>query len=371
MNDVDVIVVGAGMAGASIAAEIAGRASVLVLEAESQPGYHSTGRSAAFWTESYGGPQVQPLTTASHGFLDQPPASFSDCGFLTKRGALNIAREGEGARIDRFAAAFADTSVRTERLDRDALRRAVPWLSRTYDAAVAEPDCCDIDVAGLHQAYLRAVRRQGGAVRTGARVEAVEPDPDGWTVRVGNGSLRAGAIVNAAGAWADGVAEMAGLEPLGIAPFRRTIVQVTTTSTIDPAGPLVIALDGSFYFKPESDRSLWLSPHDEVPDAPGDVAPTEMDVAIAVDRFEAATSLKVANVARKWAGLRSFAPDRLPVYGYDTRRAGFFWFVGQGGFGIQTAPAAAKLGAALLLDKPPPASVADIDAATYTPARFG
>jgi D-arginine dehydrogenase len=359
----DVAVIGAGMAGASLAAELAPHASVLLVEAEAAPGYHATGRSAAFWEECYGGPGVVPLTLASGPFLHQH-------GLLSPRGALYIARERDETEVDAFMARFARSGVHLERLARTALERRVPGLRPEWTQAIAEPACADIEVAGLHQLYLAQARRAAVDLRTSARLEAAEREGEGWRLSFGQGGeARARVLVDAAGAWADEVAALAGARPLGITPCRRTVSQLR----VDPAPPadlpLVLDISGQFYFKPEHGR-LWLSPQDETPSEACDAAPEELDVAIAVDRFERVVDWRIAAVERKWAGLRSFAPDRLPVYGYDTARAGFFWFAGQGGFGIQTAPAAARLGAQVLLGLPKDAMTGSIDAATYAPARF-
>jgi D-arginine dehydrogenase len=355
----DVAVIGAGMAGASLAAALVARgASVLVAEAEDMPGYHATGRSAAFWTESYGGPGVQPLTTASGPLLTQ-------LGVLRERGALTIARAGREAELERFMTRFACLGVRVERVDRAGLEARVPGIRCEWIAGALEPDCCDIDVAALHQHYL-ATARQGGAeiLRRAGLVSAVRGSP-GWHLQLAEGStVHATTLVNAAGAWADGVAAMAGAEALGIRPLRRTIAQVRVEPAAGRQLPLVLDLDEQFYFKPEAGR-LWLSPHDETPALPGDAAPDEIDVALAIERLQSVVDWRVAAVERKWAGLRSFALDRLPVYGWDRNVPGFFWFAGQGGFGIQTAPAAAELAARLLAGDPPGA----VDPAPYAPGR--
>ena len=365
----DILIVGAGMAGASLAAEVAGSASVLLLEAEAQPGYHSTGRSAAFWAESYGGPLVQPLTSASGPFLAKPPAEFHDRPFLSARGALHIAdREGEAV-LERMLAEFAGTPVAMEPLGRHALARLVPGLKPGWDKAVSEPSCADIDVAALHGAYLRAARAKGAQLLTDAAVEAAARVPGGWRVETRQGPLEANVLVNAAGAWADVVAKRAGGRPLGIQPYRRTIAQLRVDPAAAPDLPLVIDALGRFYFKPEGGR-IWLSPHDETACAPCDSAAEEYDVALAIDRFEQAVDWRVERVEHSWAGLRSFARDRLPVYGFAPNGRDFFWFAGQGGFGIQTAPAAAKLAASLLLGTAPDPMVAAIDPAPYRPERL-
>ncbi len=357
----DIAVIGAGMAGASIAAELAPHARVLIAEGERQPGYHTTGRSAAFWEQCYGGPGVVPLTLASGAWL-------RGNGFLHPRGALYVARDGQVGELDAFERTFAGTGVTIQRVGRGEMEGMVPGLRPGWNHAITEPDCADIDVAALHQHYLAAARRAGAEIRTAYRLERAGTR---WLLSFANGEqVEADAVVNAAGAWADEVAGMAGAAPLGITPYRRTIAQLRTDPPVPAALPLVLGIDGSFYFKPENGR-LWLSPHDETPSPAVDVAAEELDVALAIDRFEQVVDWRIAALERKWAGLRSFAPDRLPVYGWDTRCAGFFWFAGQGGFGIQTAPAAARLAAQVLLGRGPDAMTAAIDPAVYSPARFG
>ena len=358
MSRYDIAVVGAGIAGASLAAELAPHARVLVLEMEDQPGYHSTGRSAAFWSETYGGPYIQPLTTASGPLLGD---------FLEPLGSLHIARAHERAAIDAELAAFAASGVTLELVDP---RDRIPGLRDDWTTAIWEPSCAYIDVGGLHGSYLKAIRQAGGEIVTSAGLEAAHYD-GGWQLQTRAGAFEAGLLVSAAGAWADPVAAMAGARPIGVQPYRRTMVQLRT----DPAPPADLPhvghVTGSFYFKPEAGGRLWLSPHDEHATDPCDAQPEEIDVAIAIDRLEQAVDWRVEKLEHKWAGLRSFAPDRRPVYGFDREIPSFFWCAGQGGFGIQTAPAAAKLAAALVLGRAPEASVAHIDAARYAPGRFG
>jgi len=348
----DIIVIGAGIAGASIAAELAGAASVIILEAEERPGYHSTGRSAAFWSESYGGPLIRPLTTASGPFL-------SEQGLLSPRGAIHLADEAGKDALRRLADEFPDL---LEPLDRGRLEAAIPGLRPGWDQGLAEPSCADIDVAGLHDFCLAKARRGGAELVTDMRVAAIERTGGRWRI----GSFEADVLVNAAGAWADQVAVMAGERPIGIAPYRRTIAQIRVDPPAPPDLPLVVDASAHFYFKPEAGGRLWLSPHDETPCGPCDCAAEEIDVAVAIDRLGQVVDWRVERVEHKWAGLRSFAPDRLPVYGFGARGNGFFWCAGQGGFGIQTAPAAARLAAALLLGTSP----GPVDPAPYSAARF-
>ena len=371
MNDrADVAIVGAGMAGASLAAEIAGEASVLILEAESQPGYHSTGRSAAFWSEIYGGPLIQPLTTASGRFLAAPPVDFSDEPFLGPRGAVHVADADGRARLEILAARFAGSSVPLVEMDRAALEAAISGLRPGWDWGLNEPTCADIDVARLHAAFLKRARARGARLVGDARVEQARREGGRWRIETKAGFFEANILVDAAGAWADEVAAAAGERPLGIRPFRRTIAQLRIDPPAPSSLPLVIDARQRFYFKPEAGGRLWLSPHDETASEPVDCAPEEIDVALAIDRMEQVVDWRVERVERCWAGLRSFARDRLPVYGFASGRRDFFWCVGQGGFGIQTAPAAARLAAALLLGRAHDDIVAVIDPAHYLAERL-
>lgn len=360
MTRTDIVVVGAGIAGATLAAELAPHAAVTVIEGEDVAGYHATGRSAAFWSETYGGPQVQPLTTASG-------AALREGGYLGGDGALQIARTDEGAAVAALLADFADSGVPLIPVDP---RDHVPGLRAGWTLGVLEPSCAFIDVAALHADALGTARRAGATIRLGAALEHAGRAGGRWRVATSEGAFEADVLVDAAGAWADAVARACGVMPIGISAYRRTLAQLRTDPA-PPAGmPLVSHIGGAFYFKPEVGGRLWLSPHDEIASDPCDAQPEDIDVAMAIDRFEGVVDWRVRALERKWAGLRSFAPDRLPVYGFDRQAPGFFWCAGQGGFGIQTAPAAARLAAAVLLGVRPHASVAHIDPAAYAPARF-
>ncbi|MGI8705771.1 MAG: NAD(P)/FAD-dependent oxidoreductase [Sphingomicrobium sp.] len=361
MAGVDVLIVGGGIGGASLGAELAAQCSVLLVEAESQCGVHATGRSAAFWLETYGGPIVSQLSAASRGFLAEPPGDFSEQGFLTTRGAIHVARSE--AELPELVSASA--------LGRDELEALVPGIRREWTCALFEPSCSDIDVAGLHSAYLRRLRRSGGEVRTDSALASAQHQGSCWRASLRDGTeVEADVIVDAAGAWADPVARACGLEPLGIQPKLRTMVQLRVGRAGMKGMPLVIDASEQFYFKGEGDRTIWLSPHDEIDSDPCDAAPEEIDVAVAIDRFEKVVDWGIEAVERRWAGLRSFSPDRNPVYGFDPEAPAFFWCAGQGGFGIQTAPAAAKMAAAILLGQVLEPMVADIDPAPFEPARF-
>jgi D-arginine dehydrogenase len=353
---VDVAIVGGGIAGASLAAAIGGRASVVILEAEEVAGYHATGRSAAFWSETYGGPAIQPLTSASGPAL---------APYLQPLGSLHIGRAADEAAAEALLAEFEGSGVPLERVDPRGL---VAGLRDDWTVGVNEPTCAYIDVARLHADTLAAARRAGVEVRLSAPLRSATRDGGEWRIETGAGEVRAAIVVDGAGAWADAVAERCGVRPLGIRPFRRTMVQLRTDPPATEGMPHVAALSGDFYFKPEAGGRLWLSPHDEIATDPCDAAPEELDIAIAIDRLEGAVDWRLAKVERSWAGLRSFAPDRRPVYGFDARAPGFFWCAGQGGFGIQTAPAAAALAAALLLSDAPPKG---LDPDLYAATRFG
>jgi len=351
MTDLDVLIVGGGIAGASLGARIAGRRRTAIIEAESQCGFHSTGRSAAFWLESYGGPAVSVLSAASR-------AELLDKGFLRTRGALHVTRD---------ELPDLPPNVEARIVEWQELKRLVPGIRPEWRRALFEPGCADIDVAALHSAYLGHFRRAGGCLRTSARLASARRIDRRWRVRLDDGAeLEAAVLVNAAGAWADPVATACGVGPLRIAPKRRTMVQLRLGRSGLKDLPLVDDSQGTFYFKGEGDRTVWLSPHDEIDTDPCDAAPEEIDVAVAIDRFQQVVDWPIEAVERRWAGLRSFAPDRLPVYGFDPVEPGFFWCVGQGGFGIQTAPAASRLAAALLLGEEPP-----VDPEPFLASRFG
>jgi D-arginine dehydrogenase len=343
---------------------------VLLLEAEEHAGYHSTGRSAAFWAESYGGPLVQPLTTASGPFLADPPPEFHDRPFLSPRGALHIA-EAEGQPVvDAMWREFSGTSVELRQLDGGAVERLVSGIKPGWDKGLFEPSCADIDVAALHGAYLKMAHMKGAELATRTPLLAAERTTRGWLIETPEGSIQAAILVNAAGAWADEVARLAGERPIGIQPYRRTIAQLRIDPPPPADMPLVIDALGRFYFKPDAGGRLWLSPHDETACDACDAGAEEYDVALAIDRLERVVDWRVERVEHSWAGLRSFTPDRLPVYGFASGSRDFFWCAGQGGFGIQTAPAAAKLAASLLLGRVSAPTVAHIDPAPYRAERF-
>lgn len=344
----DVVIIGAGIAGASLAANLADTHRVIVLEREEFAGFHSTGRSAAQFSVIYGNSTVRALTRASRHFFYAPPQGFSDSPLVLPRGSLFIARKDQLPHLSEFVAQN-DVSDYVRAVSASEALQMCPVLRPDYvAAAVLEETAADMDVNALHQGYLRQLRQAGGHVVLNAEVLELSHSKGIWQARTRNGSFRAPVVVNAAGAWADQIAVKAGGRPLKIQPCRRTAVLVDPPPDIATARfPMVIDIDETFYFKPDSSL-LFLTPADENPIEPCDVQPEEMDVAIAIDRVEQATTLRISRIRKRWAGLRSFAPDRTPVIGFDPRLSGFFWLAGQGGYGIQTAPTAGALAAALI-----------------------
>lgn len=355
----DFIVIGAGIAGASMAAHLAQRGRVLILEGESQPGYHTTGRSAALFSTIYGNAQVRALSRASRDFLFEPPAGFSDVPLVHPRATLFFARHDQLSRLQQMRL-DVDVQGGTRLLDADEAWRLVPVFRPGYLAGgLLEEASADMDVHALHQGYLRAARRLGAELLTTHPVQALQRDAAGWCARAADTDYRAPIVVDAAGAWGDAVARSAGVAPVGLHPLRRTAMVIDTPQGMRPDDwPAAIAADESFYFRPEGGRLL-LSPADETPSEPCDAQPDEWDVAVAVDHFERAVGHAVPRVLRRWAGLRVFTADRTPVAGFAPDAPGFFWFVGQGGYGIQMAEGLARAGAALACGEPLPADLAD------------
>jgi D-arginine dehydrogenase len=336
----DIIVIGAGIAGASAAAELAEHARVTLLEMEAQPGYHATGRSAAYFAAAYGKRVVRELTGCCEAFFRTPPDGFSELQLLQPRDCMFFGRPDQAAAL----AAMQEDNPALEFLGADAVRLRVPVFAAGYlHGALREPRGGDLDVDAILQGYLRLFRRRGGTLLGSRRVTALQASAGAWRVTAAGENYEAGVVVNAAGAWADRVAIMAGLAELGIRPFRRTALTVEAPAGIDIRDwPNMIDADEEFYFKPEAGHIL-ISPADETPSEPCDAQPEDFDVAVGVDRFERATGMEIRRVKQRWAGLRSFAPDRVFVAGFDPRSRGFFWLAGQGGYGIQSAPALAQL----------------------------
>ncbi len=369
----DIVVIGAGMAGASAAAHLAERARVILLEREAQPGYHSTGRSAALFTETYGNLPVRLLTKASRDFYLAQAGGLAEHPILTPRGVLLYAPEEQLGELDAAWQEMAPLDPALRRLDGAAAAALVPVLRPgAVRAAILEPQAMDIDVHGLHQAYLRRLRRQGGRLICDAPVTALARRGGAWTAATPAGEFAAPVVVNAAGAWADEVAGLAGLPPIGLVPKRRTALIVPPPAGIEvSAWPMVIDVGETGYFKPDAGKLL-VSPADETPVPPCDAQPEELDVAVAIDRLTRVTVLEVKRVERRWAGLRSFVADKTPVNGFDPLAEGFFWLAAQGGYGIQTAEGMAQTAAGLIAEGRLPARIAGfgLDAAVLSPARI-
>lgn len=350
----DFAVIGGGIAGASVAYQLAAHARVVVLEREEQPGYHSTGRSAAMFMESYGTPQIQALTRASRAFYENPPEGFVDHPLLTPRGCLYLARVGQEALLQQMyeeasrAASNVALISAEEALSRVPCLRADAWIGGLF-----EPEARDLDVHGLHQGFLKGMRQQGGVLRCRAEVTAAGRVADCWVLTLADGqTVRAKQVVNAAGAWADHVAAHFGAQPIGLEPCRRTAFTFAAPEGVDCTHwPTVSDLEVQFYFKPDAGQLLG-SPANTDPVSPHDVMPEELDVATGIYLIEQATTLTIRRPRHTWAGLRSFVPDGDLVVGRDDAVPGFFWLAAQGGYGIQSAAGVSELAAALLLNQP-------------------
>lgn len=346
----DIIVIGAGIAGISAAAELAADVRVAVLEMEPQPGYHATGRSAAYFAAAYGKKIIRDITGSCESFLRNPPEGFTDIELFRPRDCMFFGREDQA---DRLAEMQAD-NPRLEFIDAQAVCERVPVLSPDYiHGAVWDKKGGDLEVDALLQGFLRQFRRRGGRLHTDHRVTGLERTDGGWKATAGDEEFRAPVIINAAGAWADRVSAMAGLAPLGLKALRRTAMTIDPPDGIDARNwPEMVDADEDFYFKPDAGQ-IFLSPADETLSEPCDAQPEDLDVATGVYRFEQATGLDIRRVNHSWAGLRTFAPDRVFVAGFDPRCEGFFWLAGQGGYGVQSAPALARLTRYLVTGKEP------------------
>jgi D-arginine dehydrogenase len=360
MSMFDFAVIGAGMAGVSFAARVARRASVLVLEREPLLAYHSTGRSAAVFDSLYGNDTIRSLTRASRGFYDSPPHGFAEHPLLTTRGQIHlIGDDDRGSEHHLVASPPAETISIAEAIARVPILRG-----DTFAYAILESNACDVDVHATYQGFLRMAKAAGATVVTNVELRSLERRGN-WQIETRSGNYRAATLVNAAGAWADELAHLAGANPLGLTPLRRTAINVDPPPGLDVTNwPCVVAADESFYFKPDAGRLL-ASPADETPSTPCDAQPDEFDIAVCVDRLERATTLSIHRVVHSWAGLRTFAADRTPVVGYDPHCEGLFWLAGQGGYGIQTAPALSEVAAALALGESIPSHIV---AEAFTPA---
>lgn len=357
-NRFDIAVIGAGIAGASVAAELSATGQTVVLmEAEDQPGYHTTGRSAAVYSPVYGPEPIRALTRASLPFYSNPPDGFSQRPLLSPIDAVFVARSDQLETLDAMQAELAQAEG-VSRIGADELYKRLPILRKGYGAAALwDTATSEIDVAALHQGYLRLFKARGGQLSTGARVTALTRCNDEWQIDSTRGQICAGVVVNAAGAWAEQLGEMAGAERIGLVPKRRTALMVNAPDGIETRGlPLSIDVQEQFYLKPDAGKLL-ISPANEDPEVPCDVQPDEMDIAICVDRIERAFEVQVKRIEQSWAGLRSFVSDKSPVAGYSKRVAGFYWLAGQGGYGLQSAPGLARFSCADILGRSIPEEI--------------
>ncbi|MBH0237683.1 NAD(P)/FAD-dependent oxidoreductase [Methylobrevis albus] len=370
----DIVIVGGGIAGAALAHFLGGRRDVLLIEREAQHGYHSTGRSAAEFTRRFHAPLVGRLAEVSWDFLTRPPEGFAEVELLKPRGNLLIA---DAEKADHLAAVFArERAAGGSPIEwltpAEAIARA-PILREDYVAAAFyDPDCYDVEVENLLQGFVRSARRTGTRIELGATLTAARRDGDGFVLETTRGAFRAGIVVNAAGGWADPVAALFGAASPGLTPYRRTAITVDLPAGIDANSlPEINEIDEVYYFKPDAGR-LMVSPADATPTEPCDAQPEELDIAYAAWYLEQATTVPVRAIAHKWAGLRTFAPDRAPLVGFAPDQPGFFWLAGLGGYGIQSSPAIGRYAAALLLDGAPPADMVarGVDPAALDPARF-
>ena len=346
----DIIIIGGGIAGVSAASELAAAARVIVLEREPRPGYHATGRSAAFFVVSYGNAAVRAITAASEPFYRSPPRGFTEVPLLRPRPCIFFGRPDQrGALLS-----FHDEVPSLQSLTPAQVRQRAPVILPGYlEGGLLDITGGDLDVDAILQGFLRRLRARGGELYSAREVRGLSRSNGLWEVVTGDETLTAPVVVNAAGAWVDEIARLAGLEPLGLQPKRRTAMLLDAPPGHDIADwPLMVNVEEEFYFKPDA-GALLLSPADETPSPPCDAQPEELDVALAVDRFETATGLEVSRVTHRWAGLRTFAPDKTFVVGFDPRTEGFFWLAGQGGYGVQTSPGMSKLAAALLTGSSP------------------
>lgn len=352
----DVVVVGAGMAGASVGWQLAQAGQrVLLLERESQPGYHTTGRSAALFEEHYGPEQVQALTRASRAFYEHPPAGFVDTPILHPRGVMYVGTAAHKSLIDAAYAEAVEHSPDAQRLDGDALRAIVPVLNASIVDGFVDDGARDIDVNALHQGFLRGLRHAHGELWCNAEVTALTHDGNTrrWTIALADGrSVQTAIVVNAAGAWADGIGELAGARAIGLVPARRSAFTFAVPEGVDATHwPAVISADESFYFKPDAGQLLG-SPANADATYPHDVQPEEEDIATGIWNIEQATTLQIRRPSHTWAGLRSFVADGEMVIGWDDSVPNLFWVAAQGGYGIQSAAAYSLLARNLLLDEP-------------------
>jgi D-arginine dehydrogenase len=371
-SEFDIVVIGAGIAGAALAAELAAKARVLLLDMEDQAGYHTTGRSAALFLLTYGNEHVRALTRASRDFLFAPPADFCETPLVKPRALLVASQPGADARMEGFLASIAPGDKVTE-LGIDEARRRLPILRpESIGRIVHTKSPADIEVHELLQGFLRRLRLRGGVFAAASKVLHLDQTGDRWTVTTSGGAVHADVVINAAGAWAGEIGRMAGAQDFDLRPLKRTacLIDPPAEANIEP-WPMLADLEDTFYLKPDAGKLL-ISPADETLTDPCDAQADELDIAVAVDRVERATTLQVRRITHRWAGLRTFVAGRSPVVGYDKARPGFFWLAALGGFGIQTAPAMSRLAAALVTRSPVDEDLlaAGVDSEPLSPHRL-
>lgn len=369
----DILIIGAGIAGASAACWLAPHVRVLLLERETQPGYHSTGRSAALFMESYGPPQVRALTRASRAFLGTPPDGFAQHRLLAPRGTLIVASPGQEAALQAEWESLKQHCTHLRPVTPVEAVQILPVLRPDMVAgALYDADPCDIDVHALHQGYLRSLRQAGSQCLSQAEVLSITRQGNVWRLQTTAGPCEAPVVVNAAGAWADLIAQMADARPLGLQPRRRSAFTFAPPAGATIQGwPMAIGVEEDWYLKPDAAQLLG-SPANADPVAPHDVQAEELDIAIGIDRIQQMTTLAIRRPSHTWAGLRTFAPDGEMVNGFDPDVPGFFWLTGQGGYGIQTSPAMGMAAGALMLGQPLPEALLrqGVQAELLSPARF-
>jgi D-arginine dehydrogenase len=361
----DFIVIGAGIAGASVAYELSLHGRVIVLEMESSPGYHSTGRSAAVMSENYGPALWSRLVTASRAFLEAPPEGFTDVPLVTPRGALFLARDGEQARLAAQAEELVSRGASIQLTSSEEALRFCPVIKTSeFVSALYESDCMDIDTNALLTGYLKMLRARGGRLVTNGKVEALERSGSVWRISTPSGAFEAPVVVNAAGGWVQQIASLAGLSYRNVVPFRRTAVVFDPPSGSSiQTWPMTFDVAETFYFKPEAGR-IMVSPVDMAMSEPCDAQSDELEVAIAIDRIHRYTTMEVRTVKHKWGGLRTFAPDHEPVIGRDPEEPSFIWLAGQGGNGVMGGAAAARLAASFVLSAEIPSDIAALGITT-------
>jgi D-arginine dehydrogenase len=375
MKTADFLIIGGGIAGLSAAAQLARHGKVLLVEGEASLGYHASGRSATFYHFGLGNAPVRALTACSRDFFERPPEDFAEAPLCRPTPALFIARENAVEALAAMEAGmklYTDTTSRVSLSQVEALCPILKTGPSGVVEAVVDTGGRRLDADGLLQGYARALKRAGGEVHTGQRIVSVKREGSSWTITSEKGEQFAAPIlINAAGAWADALAGMAGVAPIGIQPKRRTIIQFDPPSGMEIADwPFVKAAIDEFYMLPESGR-IMASPVDEVDSDPVDAAPEDYDLALAAWQVEEYTKLSVSRIAHRWAGLRSFVADRVLVAGFEPEAEGYFWLAGQGGYGLQTAPTMARCVESLLCDTPWPEDLAamGVTAETLSPTR--